>query len=142
MVPVESWPIHLSPFMAMLNNNLRHVALRIILLQIVLTIIVAIFFYLKQGDEFALAALYGGAATLVSTLISVWRTNAAIKADEHDATPGMLELYQIVILRFLVTVSLLALGLGWLKLQPLALLCGFIAAQAGQLFAPARMKRA
>jgi len=124
----------------MLNNNLRHAALRIILLQTVLTSVVTLFFLLQQGYEFALAALYGGAVTLAVTMISVWRTNAAIKADEQDATPGMLELYQMAILRLLITVSLLALGLGWLKLQPLALLCGFIAAQAAQLFAPARMK--
>ena len=38
-------------------------------------------------------------------------------------------MYLCVLQRFLVIASLFALGLGWLKLQPLALITGFIAGQ-------------
>jgi len=128
--------------MALSNNSLRHIALRMVLVQVAFTIFIAVIFYLQQGNEFALAALYGGAVTFASTLLSAWRTEAAIEADRQHADPGMLELYQMMVMRFLLVVGLLALGLGWLKLAPIALVSGFVAAQVGQIFAPARMKRA
>jgi len=131
----------ISNFMALSHNNLRHIALRMVLVQVAFTIIIAVIFYLQQGTEFALAALYGGAVTLASTLLSAWRTNAAIEADQHNAEHGMLEFYQIMVMRFLLVVGLLALGLGWLKLAPIALVSGFIAAQVGQIFGPTRIKK-
>ncbi len=106
---------------------------RVLVTQIVLCLLVGAVFALAQGAHAALAALYGGAVTLVATL---WlgRGVARAGASAHGGgTRSQWILYSGALQRFVVVLVLLAVGFGVLKLSPLALIAGFVAAQFGFL---------
>jgi len=132
--------------MAFTLNSLRHAVYRLALVQIALVVATALFFYLKQGSEFSLAALYGGAIPIVSTLMSAWRLTVATRILKgvagEDALPGAIEFYKTAFFRIVLTIALLALGLGGLKLAPMALIIGFVAGQLGHFFVPLHQHRA
>jgi len=132
--------------MAFTLNSLRHAVYRLVLVQSALVVTTAVFFHLKQGSEFSLAALYGGAIPFVSTLMSAWRITVATRilkeVAEQDALPGAVEFYKTALFRIVLTIALLALGLGGLKLAPMALVIGFIAGQLGHFFVPLHRHRA
>ncbi len=88
-----------------------------------------------RGSEFVIALLYGGAASLGSTLVGAWRVCVATDEASRNATLAMAELYKGTLLRIVLVAALLASGMGWLKLQALAMLIGFIVAQTGVFFA-------
>ena len=106
---------------------------RIALVQLVLLGLAAVF-SLYQGKEFVIALLYGGAVTIVTTLYSGWRLRVATAGDKHGPALNMMEFYKGTLLRFVLVVALLALGLGYLKLEPLAVIIGFAITQFGYLF--------
>ncbi len=127
-------------------HSLRHTVYRLILVQFVLVITSAVYFQLKQGHEFSLAALYGGAITLITTLMSVWRitvaTRISIGATKQDVVPGVAEFYKTAVYRLVLTIALLAIGLVGLKLQPMAMIIGFIAGTLGPFVVPTHPHRA
>lgn len=127
-------------------HSLRHAVYRLILVQFALVMASVIFFQLKQGTEFSLAALYGGAITLITTLMSAWRITVATRisngATGQDAVPGVAEFYKTAIFRLVLTIALLAIGLVGLKLQPMALIIGFIAGTLGHFVVPMHPHRA
>jgi len=132
--------------MAFTTHSLRHAVYRLVLVQFVLIMISVIYFQLKHGQDFALAALYGGATTLITTLVSAWRITVATRtsggATEQDAVPGVAELYKTAVFRLILTIALLAIGLGGLHLQPMALIIGFVAGTLGHFVVPTHPHRA
>lgn len=132
--------------MAFTLNSMRHAVYRLVLVQIALVLATAIFFHLKQGSEFSLAALYGGAIPFVSTIMSAWRITVAARivreGADKGALPGAVEFYKTALIRIVLTIVLLALGLGVLKLQAMALIIGFVAGQLGHFFVPLHQHRA
>ena len=113
----------------------RRTLLRLLLIQGVLVLSAAIIAYLMQGIEFSLALIFGGAASIAGTLVGAWRIRIATDEAAHSTTLGMAEFYKGAVLRFVLVIALLALGMGVLKLQALAVLIGFIVAQTGIFFA-------
>ena len=81
------------------------------------------------------ALVYGGAISIVSTLINVWRIRVATQVAEDNAALSMIELYKGFILKMVVAMALLAIGFIVLKLQSTALIIGFVVAHTGYLFA-------
>ena len=132
--------------MALTIHSMRHAVYRLILVQFVLVMISVIYFQLQQGQEFALAALYGGAITLITTIVSAWRimvaTRMAGSATTQDAVPGVAEFYKTAIFRLMLTIALLAIGLAGLKLQAMALTIGFVAGTLGHFVVPTHSHRA
>lgn len=107
---------------------LRAALRRLLFVQLLLVLSVALgYFVIKNGDS-ALAAGYGGGIALANTIIMAWRVG---RTNDRRA---FAELYIGAGLRFALTLLLMALGMGLLKLDPLALIVGFAVAQLGYLF--------
>jgi len=111
------------------NNAFSHTLRKILLVQAGLVIITAVILSLVKGHEFFMATLYGGAVIIVSTIYFGWRLKIATEAADNTPTVNSVELFKGIFIRFLIVIVLLALGLGWLKLQPAGVLSGFIVAQ-------------
>ena len=109
---------------------------RLVLIQGVLLVVAAVISLLLKGYEqnFFSALFYGGAVSIVSTLINAWRIQIATEMAADNAALSMIELYKGLILRMVVVMALLAVGL-YIKLQPAALIIGFVVAHIGYLFA-------
>ena len=111
------------------NSAFSHTLRKILLVQVGLVLIAAAVLTLVKGHEFFIATLYGGAVVVVSTIYFGWRLKVATEAVDDTPAVNSVELFKGVFIRFLIVVVLLALGLGWLKFQPLGILSGFIVAQ-------------
>ena len=111
------------------NNAFSHTLRKILLVQTGLVLVTAVTLSLLKGQEFLLATLYGGAVIIASTIYFGWRLKIATEAVDNRPTVNSVELFKGIFVRFLMVIVLLALGLGWLKLQPAGILSGFIVAQ-------------
>lgn len=111
------------------NNAFSQVLRKILWVQIGLVVITAVVLASLKGNEFFMATLYGGAVIIVSTMYFGWRLKIATEAVDNTSTVNSVELFKGIFIRFLMVIVLLALGLGWLKLQPAGVLSGFIVAQ-------------
>ena len=107
---------------------------RLIQIQVGLVLITAIVSMLLKSNDFALAVLYGGIASIAGTLVSAWRLKIAADEAKQNPTYSVGEFYKSALLRFVVVIALLAIGFAGLKLNGLGILVGFIAAQAGFIF--------
>lgn len=76
------------------------------------------------------AALFGGMMAVINTLLSMHHQRRAERRAGEAAEANVRIFYQCAMERLFLTLSLFALGLGLLRLEPLALLGGFISAQA------------
>ena len=110
---------------------------RLVLIQVLLLVVAAVISFLLKGYElnFLGALIYGGAISIVSTLINAWRIRIATDMAADNAALSMVELYKGFLLRMVVVMALLAIGFMVLKLQPAALIIGFVVAHIGYLFA-------
>jgi len=109
--------------------------------QIALTLVLGALIYLIQGPANAVALIYGGVVVIIGTGLHAWRLKLATQTTDNIPTikPGVL--MQGILLKLMVMGGLLAVGLAKLKLAPLALLLGFIAANSGYVFAGGYAKR-
>lgn len=107
---------------------------KLLFAQLTLLVLAAVIALLQKGSGFTLALLYGGVVTLVGTLYSAQRLKFATQAGVDGPALNILELYKGIVLKFLLVVALLALGMLWLRLEPLAIVIGFATTQAGYLF--------
>ena len=114
---------------------------RVLAVQIVITLILGVLVYLLRGSAFALALIYGGLVVILGTGLHAWRLKVATQTTDNTPTLKPAVLMQGVLLKLMVMGGLLAVGIIKLKLAPLALLFGFIAANSGFLFAGGYAKR-
>ncbi len=111
-------------------NKLLYAGLRRqLLLQVVLTTVVALLFLTVSGSASGKGAAYGGLMAVANTLIQLWHWWRFDTRGSEGPAQNALLIYRIAIERFVATLLLFALGLGALKLAPLPLLSGFIAGQ-------------
>jgi F0F1-type ATP synthase assembly protein I len=113
----------------------RRTVFRLVLIQVVLVFVAAGIAFPLKGTNFVMALLYGGGASLAGTLLGAWRVRVATDEAAHDVTLGMAELYKGVLFRFVLVITLLALGMGLLQLSAAGVLTGFVVAQVGNFFA-------
>ena len=104
---------------------------RVLLGQTALTLLTAGVAFALQDSAAALAAIYGGGVALISTWLLGWRISRTPEIAQHGDTGSQLALYAGVLPRFIVTLALLATGIGWLKLAPIPLIAAFGIAQLG-----------
>ena len=118
------------------KDSLRDALRKTLIVQAVLTLVAAAIALLTKGDQFAMALVYGGAVTIVGTWLHAWRLLkiATTEVDNDPANAGA-EVFKGAILKMASMIGLLALGMGALKLDPLAVLIGFTVAYFGFMFA-------
>lgn len=113
------------------NDALIRSARRVLVTQVLLTVLIAIGFGVARDWGQALAAVYGGMVTLLVTGWLAWRLRRA--GQVNDAAAGMGVIYSSWFLRYAAVMVLLGMGLGYLKLQALPLLIAFAVTQLGFL---------
>lgn len=124
--------------------RLESKARRVVIIQLLVTCIVAAIFLGRglftgqgllagQGPWDALSAAYGGLSSVILALISIGGFKRANQYALSDPKKSMIILYMGAVGRFVAVLVLLGIGLGSLKLAPLAVLIGFALAQASYL---------
>jgi F0F1-type ATP synthase assembly protein I len=99
--------------------------------QIILVALVALLFFVLSAPIKALAVAFGGLAVAAGTAVYAWKLAQIIRPD------GSLDLgvfYHGALLKVVLTVALLAAGMGPLRLYPPAVLVGAAAAYVAMLF--------
>jgi ATP synthase protein I len=90
------------------------------------------------GADAAIATAYGGALAIVNTGLLGRRVELAGELAKQNPTQGAYALYAGAVQRFVLVLVGLGLGMGWLELQPLAVLAGLVLGQGAHMAATAR----
>lgn len=117
---------------------------RVVIIQLVMTLIVAVAFFVYgfvfalshsagQGLWGALSAAYGGLTSVLLALMSIRGFKRANAVALSEPKKSMTILYVGAVQRFVAVLVLLGIALGALKLAPIAVFIGFALAQAGYL---------
>ncbi len=93
--------------------------------QLILVPLVAGAALLTYGQRPAIAALYGGGIAVINSLLMIRRIVKATRTLNKDPSADVRSLYAGALERFVFTLTAMAAGMGWLMLDPLALLVGF-----------------
>lgn len=107
----------------------------ILITQAIVVIVAALSAYLWRGGSAAQAALFGAMVAFVNVLLLSWRMQQGKRPAHADPQRHLRSIYFSAIERLLMVGTLLALGLGVLKLMPAALLMAFIAGQLAWIVA-------
>lgn len=121
------------------GNELREKTRRVIGLQIGIGLAVAAGFFTVKGPDAAWSAAYGGAVSLVMSLLL--SRGVLLAGRMQSAKAGQAILYAGAAVRFVLVLALLMVGLAVLKLEPLAVVIGFIAVQLAFMLAAGRVSR-
>lgn len=117
-----------------------------LLIQAALTLAAAFVALLVNTPSFALALSYGGAVTMAGTAVHAWRLLKIVTQDV-DKDPDLMqgnagtEMFLGAVFKLGTIVGLLAIGMGVIKLDALAVLIGFITAYIGFFFASGYARR-
>ena len=106
---------------------------KLVVLQLLLIAVTSVVFFMIYGGFQAGSVWFGGGIAMANVLLLEWRRHGADTGRALSAGESIRVLYRVVLERFVLVVLLFALGLGVLKLDPLALLTGFIAGQLALL---------
>lgn len=118
------------------RDSLSETLRKTLIIQAALTAAAAIIALLVKTPGFALALVYGGVVTGVGTGLHAWRLlKIAGTKDDNDPSSVGAEMFKGAMLKLLAMIGLLAFGMGYLKLDPLAVIIGFSIAYLGFLFA-------
>ncbi len=128
--------------MSPLGINLAAKARRVVFVQLLVTAVVAAFFFgielfsnetVNDSVWGALSALYGGLASVLLALISIGGFKRANEIALSDPHRSMMILYIGAVVRFAAVIIVLGIGLGAIKLEPMAVFIGFALAQTSYL---------
>ena len=108
---------------------MRRVVRRLLIVQLILTLIIALCYFVFDNTNSMLAALYGGSITLSASLLMAWRITRAGEVAATDKQQGYIEIYIGAFQKFILTLLLMAIGMGYFKLDPLAILISFAITQ-------------
>jgi len=108
---------------------MRRVVYRLIVVQVILTFLAALAYLAFQNINGFFAALFGGSITLSGTVLMAWRISRAGEAASQEKQQGYIEIYIGALQKFILTLVLMAFGMGYLKLDPLAILVAFAITQ-------------
>lgn len=121
------------------GNELRAKTRRVIGLQVGIGLAVVAGFFMAKGPGAAWSAAYGGAVSLVmSVLLS---RGVMLAGRMQNAKTSQAILYAGAAVRFVLVLALLAVGLAALKLEPFAVVVGFIAVQLAFMLAAGGAQR-
>lgn len=120
-------------------DSLRRDTRRVIQAQMLITVLIGVGFGAVHDLAEALAALYGGAITI---LITAWLARRVRQAGQVGSPgAGLVVIYSSAAVRYAAVVLLVGAGIGLLNLSPVPLLCAFAATQFGFLVNILRSKR-
>jgi ATP synthase protein I len=105
-----------------------------VVLQLVLVAVSSIVFFAIFGWFQAVSVWFGGLTAALNIGCLLWRRQQADAGRALSAGQSLRLLYRSALERFVLIALLFALGLGVLKLDPLALLTGFIVGQLALVF--------
>ena len=105
---------------------------RVLISQVVITVLAAMGSALMAGALSGISALYGGMVAVLLTWLLKRRVGAIANTAEPNS--NMLSLYIGVVQRFLLALAMFALALGVLKLDPLPCVISFGLCQFGYVF--------
>ncbi|MCW9024239.1 MAG: ATP synthase subunit I [Gammaproteobacteria bacterium] len=112
----------------------RRMLIQLVLIQLALISLSVVVALLYKDAIFSIALFYGGFIVTLGTLVSGWRF--LLMTNPSSGLLGMTELYKGTVFRFVLVIALLAIGMGALKLDPLAVVIGFCLTQASYFFGP------
>ncbi|WP_303902392.1 ATP synthase subunit I [Thiohalomonas denitrificans] len=107
---------------------------RLLTIQALLVLLAAGVYLALRGWEPVSAVVFGGAIALFNTLISAQRLARASDSANQDPKRGMMELFTGAVIRIVATPALIAIGIVFLDLNPVAIIVGFGVAQVGYFF--------
>ncbi len=119
-----------------IDKGLAGKARRVVVVQLSMTLLIAVVFFGASAEESlwkALSAGYGGLSSVVLALISIGGFKRANAIALSDPKQSMMILYIGAVVRFAAVIVLLGIGLGLLKLDAMAVFIGFALAQASYL---------
>ena len=102
---------------------------RLLLFQFSLVAATAAVFLVIFETFSAVSVCYGGCIAAVNALLLARCAHRDVNAPDRSPQQSLAAVYLCVVQRFLLIALLFALGLGLLKLKPLALMSGFIVGQ-------------
>ncbi|MCB1875457.1 MAG: ATP synthase subunit I [Chromatiales bacterium] len=103
----------------------------LLLTQTLLIALVVVAYLLVRGSAPALAAVYGGGIALINSLLLSWRVARGGGTEKRDEKMVVLSLYFGAVERFVFTLVAMGVGMGYLNLDPPAMLIAFAVAQVG-----------
>jgi ATP synthase protein I len=112
---------------------MRRAVFRLLIIQFTVSLLVASGYLIFQDTSGFLAAMYGGSITLTGTVLMAWRIWRAGEVAGQEKQQGFIEIYAGAIQKFILTLVLMAVGMGYLKLEPLAILVSFTLTQFSYL---------
>jgi len=107
---------------------------RVLVIQLLIVLGVSALYLAAAEAYSAQSALYGGMIALLGTWLMAWRITKAAETAAQDTNQGAFVIYAGAVQRFLLTLVLMALGMGTLKLAPVAILVGYATAQLAYTF--------
>jgi len=113
---------------------MRRTALRLLKIQLAIVLVISLLFYLFADFSAFVAAVYGGGIVVLGSLLMAWRITRAGEVGANVKQHGYVEVYLGFIQKFFLTLILLAIGMGWLKLSPIIMLVAFALTHLGYLF--------
>ncbi len=113
---------------------MRTTVRRVLVLQLLIVLGVTAVYFILQGLYAAQSAFYGGLIALFATWLMGWRITKAAETAAQDSSQGAFVIYAGAVQRFLLTLVLMALGMGTLKLAPVAILVCYSLAQVAYAF--------
>ena len=134
--------------MSTIGSDLAAKARRVIFIQLLVTTVVAAAFFavrlftapelLANGSVndsawAAMSVFYGGLASVLLALISIRGFKRANELALSDPHKSMMILYIGAVVRFAAVIIVLGIGLGAIKLEPMAVFIGFALAQTSYL---------
>jgi ATP synthase protein I len=107
---------------------------RLAVLQLALVAVTSVVFFTIYGGFQAGSVWFGGLTAALNVGWLLWRRQRADTGRALSGGQSLRLLYRNALERFVLVALLFALGLGVLKLDPLALLTGFVVGQLALVF--------
>lgn len=117
------------------GDGLQRTRRRLLWIQSVITLTVAMIFLVAGGWQDALAALFGGAITVIGSAWMGRRVRQAGELATEASNRAVVKIYGAAVERFALVLAALAIGLGVLRLSPLPLLLAFAISHLGYIAA-------
>ena len=113
---------------------------RLLIIQatLVLVAIIATIYFL--GLDHAAAALFGGCLAMANSVLLYRKLDSASSMAKDNPNAGMMTLYAGIIQRFVFVLGMFGVGMGLLKLNPVALVGAFGLAQIAYMIFGARQQ--